>query len=89
MLVHACNPSTWEAEAGVQVQPGLHSETYLKNKKQKTKKHILVILKGRKCHRSSILQCLSLSLICFHPKMEVYKKVLKNMDLTRCGGTHL
>jgi hypothetical protein len=30
MVVHTCNPSTWEAEAGglrVQSQPGLHSNT--------------------------------------------------------------
>jgi hypothetical protein len=30
VVVNACNPSTWEAEAGgsqVQDQPGLHSET--------------------------------------------------------------
>jgi hypothetical protein len=37
MVVHTCNPSAQEAEAGgsrVQGQPGLHSETCLKKKKK-------------------------------------------------------
>jgi hypothetical protein len=36
MVVHACNAGTWKAEAGgwgVQDQPRLHSETWLKKKK--------------------------------------------------------
>jgi hypothetical protein len=35
MMVHACNPSTHEAEAGesrVQGQPALHSKTLTQNK---------------------------------------------------------
>jgi hypothetical protein len=42
MLVHAYNPSTWEAEAGrlqVPAQPGLQSRT-LSQKKKKDKKQI-------------------------------------------------
>jgi hypothetical protein len=36
MVVHACNPSTQEAEiGGLQVQPGLHSKVYLKKKNLK------------------------------------------------------
>jgi hypothetical protein len=35
-VVCACNPSTWEAEAGgsqIQGHPGLYNETHLKKKK--------------------------------------------------------
>lgn len=38
MVVHACNPSNWEAKAGgplwVQSQPGLHSEALSKKDRQ-------------------------------------------------------
>jgi hypothetical protein len=33
-MVHTCNPSTQEAEAGA--QPGLHSETLAQKKKKKS-----------------------------------------------------
>jgi hypothetical protein len=46
MVVHACNPSTEEVEAGgsqVYSQPGLHGETPSQNKKQnKTKGELMV-----------------------------------------------
>jgi hypothetical protein len=41
MVVHACKPSTWEAEAGgslVQGQHGLHSKILSQNKIKQTKK---------------------------------------------------
>jgi hypothetical protein len=40
MMLHACNPSTWESEAGfsVQGQLGLHCETLPQKKKKKTNK---------------------------------------------------
>jgi hypothetical protein len=41
MVVHNCNPSTWEVEAGrsqLQVQPELHSETVCQNSDNQLKR---------------------------------------------------
>jgi hypothetical protein len=43
MVVHSCNPSTWEAKArgsGVQGQPGLKSETQSQNQQQESKSQV-------------------------------------------------
>jgi hypothetical protein len=47
VVVHSCNPSTWEAEAGgwgIQGQPGLHSETLLERERQTDRQSEVIAL---------------------------------------------